>query len=296
MVHFILNTIQNGVSSSPPSHLCLIFPKFQTHMSEHACFTIEDELVPEVADELLNSQLDGFEDLDARSVNYVEYGFNNDKDDKKDNSGNNRDICTYSHVHAHPQRQRTYSSLRLREWTPRYYPPLNFGLVETGLYRSGHPQPVNFPFLESLNLKTIIYVGEKTDNYDYYRWLRHNGIRLVHVPLSGTCRGAADEDERSCSLNNALSHVLSIVVRAENAPILIHSNKGKHRVGVAVAAVRARLQGWVLAAVYDEYARYAREHPTWEMEAVEFYQGPVFVKRGDTAPFVRNITNTIISE
>lgn len=86
------------------------------------------------------------------------------------------------------------------------------------------------------------------------------------------------------------------MVRAENAPILIHSNKGKHRVGVAVAAVRARLQGWVLAAVYDEYARYAREHPTWEMEAVEFYQGPVFVKRGDTAPFVRNITNTIISE
>ncbi len=32
-------------------------------------------------------------------------------------------------------------------------PPFNFGWVEEDLYRCGHPNELNFPFLEKLNLK-----------------------------------------------------------------------------------------------------------------------------------------------
>jgi len=35
-------------------------------------------------------------------------------------------------------------------------PPTNFSMVEEGLYRSGFPEPPNFPFLETLNLKSIM--------------------------------------------------------------------------------------------------------------------------------------------
>jgi len=35
-------------------------------------------------------------------------------------------------------------------------PPTNFSMVEEGLYRSGFPEPSNFPFLETLNLKSIM--------------------------------------------------------------------------------------------------------------------------------------------
>lgn len=42
---------------------------------------------------------------------------------------------------------------------PLYVPPLIFSLVEHGIYRSGFPMPINYPFLEQLGLKTIIYLG-----------------------------------------------------------------------------------------------------------------------------------------
>ncbi|KAJ5072004.1 tyrosine-protein phosphatase oca1-related [Anaeramoeba ignava] len=38
-------------------------------------------------------------------------------------------------------------------------PPINFGMVEDDLYRSGFPNELNFPFLEKLALKTIISLG-----------------------------------------------------------------------------------------------------------------------------------------
>ena len=39
-----------------------------------------------------------------------------------------------------------------------YIPPLNFGMVEEGVYRSGAMNELNFPFIERLKLKTIVYL------------------------------------------------------------------------------------------------------------------------------------------
>tara|TARA_B100000524_G_scaffold51256_1_gene24150 strand:- start:1093 stop:1335 length:243 start_codon:yes stop_codon:yes gene_type:complete len=38
-------------------------------------------------------------------------------------------------------------------------PPQNFGIVEMDLYRSGQPNRLNFPFLERLSLRKIIYLA-----------------------------------------------------------------------------------------------------------------------------------------
>ena len=61
----------------------------------------------------------------------------------------------------------------------------------------------------------------------------------------------------------ALSHLLD----SRNYPLLIHSNKGKHRwfhmffhsdgSGVVVGCLR-KLQGWSLASIFNEYDRYAQ--------------------------------------
>lgn len=42
-------------------------------------------------------------------------------------------------------------------------PPLNFGLVAPGIYRSGHPNKHNFPFMRKLGLKVIVYVASSTN-------------------------------------------------------------------------------------------------------------------------------------
>ncbi len=44
-----------------------------------------------------------------------------------------------------------------------FFPPVGFGLVEEGLYRSALPNEINFPFLERLRLKTIIYLYPDDD-------------------------------------------------------------------------------------------------------------------------------------
>lgn len=38
-------------------------------------------------------------------------------------------------------------------------PPPNFGMVEDGLYRSGQPNELSYPFLERLHLKTIVWLA-----------------------------------------------------------------------------------------------------------------------------------------
>jgi tyrosine-protein phosphatase OCA1 len=38
-------------------------------------------------------------------------------------------------------------------------PPPNFGMVEENLFRSGQPDQLNFPFLEKLSLKSVIFLA-----------------------------------------------------------------------------------------------------------------------------------------
>ena len=38
-------------------------------------------------------------------------------------------------------------------------PPANFGIAEEGVYRCSHIETLNLPFLETLDLHTILYVG-----------------------------------------------------------------------------------------------------------------------------------------
>lgn len=35
-------------------------------------------------------------------------------------------------------------------------PPLNFAMVDNGIYRSGFPDSTNFPFLQTLGLRSIM--------------------------------------------------------------------------------------------------------------------------------------------
>jgi hypothetical protein len=43
-----------------------------------------------------------------------------------------------------------------------FFPPLNFAYVEENLYRSAIPTELNFQFLNSLNLKTILILSPES--------------------------------------------------------------------------------------------------------------------------------------
>jgi Tyrosine phosphatase family len=58
-----------------------------------------------------------------------------------------------SYSHPYP----TAAAGAVREGEDQHFvPPLNFSMVEHGVYRSGFPDVSNFPFLQSLGLRSVL--------------------------------------------------------------------------------------------------------------------------------------------
>lgn len=68
-----------------------------------------------------------------------------------------------------------------------------------------------------------------------------------------------------------MKHALEVLLDERKHPVLIHSNKGKHRAGVLVACLRKLLMGWGLAATFAEYGRYAGEKGEADLEFIELF-------------------------
>lgn len=185
---------------------------------------------------------------------------------------------------------------------PDYVPPLSFSLVEDGIYRSGFPMPISFPFLEQLKLKTIIYLGDsgekpkkkedKADKkkdekkekkpkkekhgtaeiFDNYRaWIDTTDITFHHLVMHSSQEPfilqATHEESQE-----ALTKALQLMLNRRNFPILIHSNKGKHRIGVLVGLMRKILQGWCMSGIFEEYEKFAMGKSEFDLEFIELWQ------------------------
>ncbi|KAM2895708.1 hypothetical protein FF1_010773 [Malus domestica] len=136
-------------------------------------------------------------------------------------------------------------------------PPINFSMVEDGIFRSGFPQPSNFPFLKSLNLRSIIYLCPEPYPEANLEFLRSQNIRLLQFGIEG-------KTEPSVSiLKDTILEALKILIDGRNHPVLIHCKRGKHRTGCLVGCLR-KFQNWCLSSVFEEYQRFAgvKSRPT----------------------------------
>ncbi|KAI9323907.1 tyrosine-specific protein phosphatase family protein [Zopfochytrium polystomum] len=153
-------------------------------------------------------------------------------------------------------------------------PPLNFAMVATGVYRSGYPNKKNFPFLLSLRLNTIMYVCADDIGEDNVRFCGENGIRLIHYRIQGNKEPFMEIDQ------TVMASALADVLDVRNHPILIHCNKGKHRVGCLVGCLR-KLQDWSLTSIFDEYQRFSgAKIRIADQEFIEVFDAPIECARG----------------
>ncbi|KAJ9138600.1 Tyrosine phosphatase [Pleurostoma richardsiae] len=126
--------------------------------------------------------------------------------------------------------------------------PLNFGVVVPGVYRSSFPKEGDYPFLKSLELKTVVTLVQKDFPETYEPFLKANGIKHYVFDMKGT-----KKEEIPMKTMKA---ILRLVLDRQNHPLLIHCNHGKHRTGCVVAVVR-KVSGWDLSTILDEYKSYA---------------------------------------
>ncbi|KAI9142625.1 tyrosine phosphatase putative [Paraphysoderma sedebokerense] len=129
-------------------------------------------------------------------------------------------------------------------------PPLNFAMVAPGVYRSGYPNKKNLPFLKKLRLRSILYLCPEEYSSENLQFLNDNNIQFFHYHISGNKEPFVEIE--SSDICSALAKVLD----ESNHPMLIHCNKGKHRIGCVVGCLR-KLQNWSMTSIFDEYRRFA---------------------------------------
>ncbi|XP_040381544.1 probable tyrosine-protein phosphatase DSP2 [Oryza brachyantha] len=129
-------------------------------------------------------------------------------------------------------------------------PPLNFAMVDDGIFRSGFPAAANFRFLKSLNLRSIVYLCPEPYPETNTEFLAKNGIKLHQFGIEGRKEPFVNIPD------DKIREALKVVLDVRNQPLLIHCKRGKHRTGCVVGCLR-KLQKWCLSSVFDEYQRFA---------------------------------------
>ncbi|XP_042419296.1 tyrosine-protein phosphatase DSP1-like [Zingiber officinale] len=131
-----------------------------------------------------------------------------------------------------------------------FVPPLNFAMVDCGLYRSGFPDTANFSFLKTLSLRSVLCLCPEPYPKANLEFLEENGIRLFQFGIDGRKEPFVNIPE------DTITEALKVVLDVRNHPLLIHCKRGKHRTGCLVGCLR-KLQHWCLTSIFDEYQRFA---------------------------------------
>ncbi|KAG2241476.1 hypothetical protein Bca52824_096539 [Brassica carinata] len=129
-------------------------------------------------------------------------------------------------------------------------PPLNFSMVDNGIFRSGFPDPANFSFLQTLGLRSIIYLCPEPYPESNIQFLKSNGITLFQFGIEG------NKEPFVIIPDQKIRKALNVLLDEKNHPVLIHCKRGKHRTGCLVGCLR-KLQKWCLTSIFDEYQRFA---------------------------------------
>lgn len=135
-----------------------------------------------------------------------------------------------------------------------FIPPVNFGTVQEDLYRSGQPNELNFPFLERLKLRTIIYLASEPLNEQFISFIEEQDIILHQLggnPSLETRRKAWNPLSEETVLA-----ALSIILNPQSYPLYIVCHLGRDRSGAVVGCLR-KLEHWHLSSIFEEYRRFA---------------------------------------
>lgn len=130
-------------------------------------------------------------------------------------------------------------------------PPVNFGMVEEDLYRCGMPSPLNFPFLEKLDLRCVICMLPDELPEHFATWLDDQGAKCIHLGEGMQTRSPWKPVPEDVILEG-----LNILLDPSSYPLVVMCSLGRHQTGTLIGCLR-KLQGWNLASILEEYRRYA---------------------------------------
>lgn len=167
-----------------------------------------------------------------------------------------------------------------------FVPPLRFGCVQEDLYRGGYPRKVNFPFLESLQIKTIVSLTPEpitaaTDS-SLFRFAEIHKIKLVHIECAQSGKGK----KRGVPLGyTAVFKAIDIAIHQQHAPVFIHCLNGGQVTSLVVACLR-KVQFWSSIAIFNEFINYTTSITVNDRSFVDGFEGDVDVDNDEKAEWL----------
>eukprot|EP01111_Echinosteliopsis_oligospora_P007364 TRINITY_DN2227_c0_g1_i1.p1 TRINITY_DN2227_c0_g1~~TRINITY_DN2227_c0_g1_i1.p1 ORF type:complete len:110 (-),score=16.34 TRINITY_DN2227_c0_g1_i1:94-423(-) len=105
----------------------------------------------------------------------------------------------------------------------QYIPPLNFGMVEEDLYRSGQPNELNFPFLEQLELKKIIFLAPDDPSQQFLNFVEDQEIDLEHLGMD------SNQNPWQPISEDIVLSALRLILDPSNYPLAVMCNLGQYQ-------------------------------------------------------------------
>jgi len=127
--------------------------------------------------------------------------------------------------------------------------PNNFGYVTEDIMRCTVPDERHFPFLETLELKSIVFIsqGSRTPRAPLLAWASENHVTILQRYVREGISVSVCED--------VVFDVLKLVLDSRQYPVLITCTTGRYRTGTVVACLR-KVQMWNLHSIIEEYRRF----------------------------------------
>ena len=164
----------------------------------------------------------------------------------------------------------------------RLFPPAYFGNVEAQVYRSAFPTEINFAFLQTLNLKSVILLARGPESTGFSYFLEDMSIRTIQLENS-----VGEELDGSHAVSEEMVvRSLQALIDPANHPVLITCASGKYLTGAVIGCLR-KMQHWALVSVFEEYRRFAgqRLHQEHEQFVELFDTDLVAVVEGGSLKF-----------
>ena len=129
-------------------------------------------------------------------------------------------------------------------------PPEAFGMVTSDIYRSAFISPISYPFIKSLNLKTILILSSESPTRLFTSFAEELGIRILSLGMQRPTNNWKPISEE------LVKEGIEFILDPKHQPALITCSTGIHETGVFVAILR-KYQNWNLNSILMEYKSFA---------------------------------------
>lgn len=146
-------------------------------------------------------------------------------------------------------------------------PPDNFALVEDGIYRCSKLDPINNSFLDTLQLRSIVWMDEENPTRVLSEYMEENHITLYHITDSNILQ----EDSEISSFKHQDWMVLRPTLISKVIRILLNSRNNHNCLlidkSAVVVGILRHIERWCYSSIANEYRLFSGSKSNYNVES-----------------------------